>query len=257
MTRRARAIFRKELITSFSAFFHFIPVILFSFVSGLFFFLHLSRLKDLADQAGAAGGLIPLYAAQALVHPFFMNMGVVMILLIPTFVMRSFSEERKAGTFELLFTYPVSDFELVLGKWTALLTHFAVLLIPTFVFFGLFGFMKHGADSSAVAVAYLGFFLIAMTLLTIGMFISSLTDNQLVGAAACLVVFGAMWLGGWAIEFSIPASFPLVKELWLIEQLREFSRGILDTRHIAFHFLATGFFFFLTLLIVESRSWRR
>ncbi len=256
MMNGALAIVRKELKTNLWSFQSFLLFSLFSLATGLFFFANVHDFSAISREIQGSR-LIPVDFTQAVIGPFFMNACLVLLLTIPILTMKTFSEERKLGTFELLFTYPVSDFQIVLGKWLALMIHLTGFLVPTVFYFALLHVWKGGFEIPVILVAYLGLSLVASITTTFGMLISSLTENQLVSAAISFLVIALFWTIGWTGDLAGSVFSGVSREFWALEHMREFSRGVLDTKYVAFYLIGTGFFFFATVLSLESRAWRR
>jgi len=184
-------------------------------------------------------------------------MAVLMLLLIPVLTMRSFSEEKRLGTLELLFSYPVSDAQIVLGKFLGLVGLLVIMIAPTSVYFFLSGVVGAHFETQAIATGYLGLFLVGASFIALGMFISSFTEHQAVSAGIGFVVFLFFWIVGWMADWVTPAFGVLLKELSLIEHFQDMARGVVDTKDIAFFILFIIFFLFATHCSIEVRKWKR
>ena len=254
------AIFKKDLKTYLGSFSAFFLLGIFALVSGLFFIANLLDFHSISLELSRhprESVSMPVTFNQAVVVPFFMNVSLVLLLIVPVVTMRSFSEERKLGTFELLFTYPVTDFQIVLGKFCALVAYLSLFFVPSVANFCFLYWTKFHFQIFVLLSAYLGLFLVALALTSIGMLFSSLTENQTVSAIFSFLIFVLWWFSGLVGEWFFAKSFFFVKEMWLVEHLRDFTRGIVDTRHVTFYLIVTAFFFFTTLLSIETRSWKR
>lgn len=186
-----------------------------------------------------------------LLAPFFGNSTILLMIVVPALSMRLFSEELKERTLELLMTSPVSTIEIVLGKFLGALG-FVVLMLAGTVQFPL-GLMVWGSpDPGVVAGCYLGLLLLSSALLSLGMFASSLTANQVVAlvlsvAAALALVFvswGSQSPDDWAAKVSIAMHFD------------DMMRGAIKLSDVTYYLVFTAFFLFATHQRTESFRWR-
>ena len=169
--------------------------------------------------------------------------------------MRMYAEEKKQGTIELLFTYPISDVAVLTGKFCATMLVLVTMLagtIPYMIILEVFGNLEWGIIISG----YLGIILLGGSFITLGIFTSSLTEHQIVAA---VLSFGALllfWMFGWAKAISGPALGRVLEHISIIKHLDPFTRGLIDTRAIVFYVLFMFFWLFLTLRFLNSRYWR-
>lgn len=186
----------------------------------------------------------------------------VVLLATPIITMRLFALERYSGTFETLMTTPVSDLSVVLAKFAAALIFYCVMWLPML---GCLVVVQHYAkqsgalDFGTVAGMYLGIALIGAMFLSVGCFASALTRSQVVAAMVAFVLsLGLFGLGYLAEQPRPDDTWPalVLNHFALFDQMRDFARGIVDTRAVVLHGSLTFFFLFLTLRAVESRRWR-
>jgi ABC-2 type transport system permease protein len=193
---------------------------------------------------------------RATVSPLFMYLpwGFA-FFVIPAVTMRLFSEEKRTGTLEVLITMPIRDREVVLGKYLATLGLIAVLLSLTLTYPLLIGRLGN-LEWGPVFVGYFGMMLYASASIAIGLFFSSLTENQIVAfmltAVTLLVLFAMEFLGASASGFIADAIFFVSFQ----HRLQPFSRGLLDLRHVVYFLSVTAFFLMLTTRQLESRKWK-
>jgi ABC-2 type transport system permease protein len=180
----------------------------------------------------------------------------VLTVIVPAISMRAIAEEYRSGTIESLMTAPVSDAQLVLGKYLASLIFYVIMLAPTLVYLVLMR-VYGNPDMGASLAAYLGLLLVGMMFLAFGLFASSLTSNQVVAwilgwvpllLFACLAFFVVGLVHGW-----VRAVFQQVN---VIGRFDEFSRGLITTDGVLFFLVGTALFLFLAVKVVESRRWR-
>ncbi len=188
---------------------------------------------------------------------FMANMTVLLLLLIPILTMKSFAEEKKFGTLELLFSYPVSDLEIVLGKFFGLLAVTSLLILPTASYFFLAQVVGAKFELTALLTGYLGLVLICASFISFGMFMSSLTEHQVISAGIGFAVLLFFWIVGWLADWTNPQLGAIFRELSLVLHFEDMTRGILDTKDIAYFLFFTAFFLFASLATLEIRTWKR
>ncbi len=187
----------------------------------------------------------------------------MVVMVPPILTMRSFAEEKRTGSLELLMTAPVRDHEVVLGKWLGAWIFYTLLWLPTFlILLGLEAFLDIDFPLGQIAASYLGLLSVGSLLLAVGLFTSALTDNQLL-ASLTSILFG---IGLLAVpQMLYDGSVHVDSSFWtvLVDQanvLRHwqfwFFRGLIDTGHMVFYVSTTVLFLFLTTRVVESRKWR-
>ncbi len=192
------------------------------------------------------------------------NMHVFLLFVIPAMSMRAIAEERRSRTLELLVTQPVRDVEIVVGKWLACVGLLAVMLLATLHFYVQMHFWTEGdlADKPVWSI-YLGLLLAGSLYLAVGVFFSSITENQVVAAILTFVAIIAAFFGkfvgenmasvdvGW-LQQGVRAVV-LYGSTW--EHFDDFARGVLDTKHIVYYVLAIAGFLFMAVRSLERRSW--
>jgi ABC-2 type transport system permease protein len=169
--------------------------------------------------------------------------------------MRLFAEEKKLGTIELLWTYPVRDTEIVLGKFLACWLFFVIMLLPTIVNPIVFYQFYHYALGPLTA-AYVGILLLGTAFIACGLFISSVSENQVIAAMATYGILVFFWFLTWNEEVADVRIVRVLLRLSLFDHFFNFARGVIDTQDIVFFAVFIGFFLFLTLQSLGSRKWR-
>jgi ABC-2 type transport system permease protein len=193
---------------------------------------------------------------EASMRDFFGLMPWVFLFFIPAVTMRSWAEEKKVGTMELLMTLPVSDLEAVLGKFLASFAFLLVSLALTLVLPIVVGALGR-PDQGQIFGGYLGSVLIGAAYLAIGLFISSLTENQIVAfIMSVVVVFALFIVGEDFVLFGVPDRLvPILSYLSLGGHFDSISRGVVDSRDIIYYLSVIGFFLYLNVKSVEARKW--
>lgn len=184
----------------------------------------------------------------------------VFLFLIPAITMRFFAEEKKTGTIELLMTRPITELQAILAKFFAGLFLVFIAILPTLVYFYSvyqLGFPKGNIDTGGMWGSYIGLFFLAGTFVAIGVFASSLTDNQIVSFILAVVLSGFIYIG---FEFIYGLSLfgPVdlfVKSLGISAHYAAMSRGVIDTRDVIYFLSVIILFILFTKLSIESRKW--
>jgi len=205
---------------------------------------------------------IPVFSAvlkrgsEATLRPLFEAMAYIMVFAAPLLTMRLMADEFHSGTIETLMTAPVTDTEVILGKFLGVLGFYAALLATTLLFLVLMSpFGK--ADAGVAVTGYLGMLLLGAAFLAVGLLASTVTDYQIVAAiigAAILTVFSVLMQ--LLVTHTAAPLNALAAKLNVMTYFRDFSRGMLDIRGLAFFISATVLFLFLSVKILESRRWR-
>ncbi len=251
-----KAVYLKELYTFMASPIFYVVAFIFLGLMGYFFYASVAYYNILSFQAAQNPYMLQeLNLTTVVVRPFFGDMAVVMLFLFPLLTMRLFSEEKKSGTIELLFTLPIKEQALSLAKFGATVSIFAIMLLGTIPFLALmhsFG----GPDWGVVISCYLGIFMLAFTFTALGMFVSSLTENQIV---AGVVTFGGLlllWLLGW-LKSSVSGVYgDILEYLAILGHLDNLLKGLVDSRDILYYLLFIVFFLFCTLRVLDSKKWR-
>ena len=187
---------------------------------------------------------------------------LILLLAAPVITMRSFAHEKATGTFETLMTTPVSDAQVVLAKFSGALLFYIIMCVPllTWVFIArplsnVPGIM----DGGTIAATFLGIFLWGCLYMALGCLASATTRNQIIAAIVSLAIGISLFMLSYlAISMANGADWraQMFSHVGLIEHMKDFARGIVDTRPIVFYLTFTFFFLYLTLKVVESRRWK-
>lgn len=249
-------VFKKEMRSYFHSPIAYVVFFVFVSICGYFFFTDLTYYNMLSFQASRNPYLMGnLNPSEMVIRPMFGNISVIMLFILPMLTMRLFSEERKSGTFELLFTYPLRDWEILLGKFFACLT-VALMMVSLTVLYPVLVAWLTTPELGTILTGYLGLIFLGAAFISLGILISSLTENQIVAVA---LTFGAMmilFVVGWSETYAGPFWGTFLSDISITRHFQSFSKGVLDTRDIVFYLLFTLLFMFLTLRSLESKRWR-
>jgi ABC-2 type transport system permease protein len=202
----------------------------------------------------------PYYAQQININemvfsPLFHNMSIILILVAPLLTMRLLAEEKKNGTDELLYTSPLSVGQIILGKYFAALVMLAAMLGLT-ALLSVFAFAFGNPEIAPWLTGYLGLFLMGATFIAIGLFFSSLTDNQIVAAFLTFVALLLFLVLNWVASSGSGTWQSVLGYLSFSQHFEDMTRGILDTKDIAYYLSFSFFGLFLAHSVLQSRRWR-
>ncbi len=249
------AIAGKELRSYFSSPIAFVLIGFFALIYGFFFSAILMYFEEQSRQFGAMGANQQFNVNDQLISPVFSNMSVILLFTLPLVTMRTYAEEKRSGTMELLLTSPISDVEIVLGKFLGAMGLIAAMLAVTIPHLAAL-FYYGDPEWKPVLSAYLGFFLMSGCFVAVGLFISSLTRNQIIAAMATFGVFLMLWIVDWMSRFSRPSIQAILEYLSITRHFDDFARGVIDTRHLVYYGTFIVFGLFLTMRSVETERWR-
>lgn len=184
----------------------------------------------------------------------------VLLFLLPAITMRTFAEEKKGGTLELLYTRPLTDWQIILGKYFSSLFLLLLALLPTLLYYyslSDLGNPPGNIDAAAVAGSYLGLFLLGSVFAAVGVFASSLTENQIVSFLVALFLCFILYSG-----FSSLASIDVlsgsgyvVQQLGILYHYNALSKGLIDSRNVIYFISLIALMLMLTKLVLSSRKW--
>ncbi len=242
---KALYVWRRELGTYFRSPLGFVVLAVFLLLAGYFFY------SDLLFFALWGGGSIE----SGLWERVFLDVRLILLLVIPLVTMRLFAEERKLGTMELLWTYPVTDVSIVAGKFMASLSFLLLMLLPTVIYPVVLA-RWYPVDPAPLVAGYLGLVLLGTAFVACGMATSSLTESQVVAAVLAYGVLLLFWFGTWNEAVAGETVMRLLLLVSLFDRFYGFATGVVDTRDVVYFVLFTAFFLFLTTRILHARSWR-
>jgi ABC-2 type transport system permease protein len=255
--RNIWTICRKELRSYFSSPIGYVALAIYAVVFGYFFWTILAYVVSSSMAMQMRGNNYPMNINEEIVRPLLQNIGVVDLLVIPLITMRLFAEEKRTGTIELLATSPVSDFEVILGKWLGAMLLYGSMLLVTALNFG-FLFKYGNPDWKPLVIGYLGLYLQGGTLLALGAFISSLTKNQIIAGAVtftvCLLLWILDWVGGGG--FDTGTWTQVVSYMGVRTHYESFGKGMLSSKDVIYYVSFIFLGLFLTARSMESLRWR-
>lgn len=252
------AIASKELRSYFVSPIAYVVLTGFLLLGGWFFFNLLARFNYILSIYGAMQNpemMARINLNEMVIAPLLHNLSVVLVILVPMITMRSFAEERRAGTYELLLTSPLTITEIVLGKFFGAFG-FMVVMIGLTGIYPLLLAVYGNPEIGMMMSGYLGLLLIATAFIAVGLFTSSVTENQIIAAVSCLVALLLLYIISWPAETAGEPLASLLKYVSLTEHFSEMVKGIIDTKDLVYFASVIVLSLFLTQRSVESIRWR-
>lgn len=238
---------KKEISSFLSSLIGYIVITVFLLINGLFLWVFQGDFNILDFGYANLDGLF-------MIAPF------VFLFLIPAITMRSFAEEKRTGTMEMILTKPLTEFEIVMAKYLAGLILVIFSLLPTLVYvFSVYylGLPKGNIDMGGLWGSYIGLLFLGASFVAIGMFASTLTDNQIVSFIIAVFLCGFLYVGfDFIYSFDLFGKVDLfIKSLGINDHYKSMSRGVLDTRDMLYFFGVISLFILLSKFNIERRKW--
>jgi len=241
------ALYLKEVRSFLSSVIGYVVILVFLIATGLFIWFFPTEFNVLDYGYANLDGLF-------IVAP------VVFLFLVPAITMRSFSEEKKSGTIELLYTRPISDMQIIMAKFLAAVTLIVFSVLPTLVYFYTvyeLGLPAGNIDSGSIWGSYIGLIFIGATFASIGVFSSSLSDNQVVSFIFAIIISASLYLGfEFIYSFDLLGNIDLfIRSLGISAHYSSISRGVVDTRDVIYFLSVITLFLYLTNFSLSKRKW--
>ena len=248
------AIAEKELKSYFASPIAYVIIGFFALVFGYFYVVSIDFFVRASMQMGMPGqGQINIH--NMAIRPLFQNVAVVALFVLPLITMRTYAEEKRSGTIELLLTSPVTDFQIIMGKFLGAVALYFMMLAVTVIHIAIL-FIYGNPEWKPIVSGYLGLFLIGASFISIGLLISSLTKNQIVAGMVTFVVLLLFWTIGWMQESAGPMTQKVLQALSLTDRFDDFTKGVIDLKHVVYYLSFISFGLFLTAKSVDSERWR-
>ncbi len=240
-------LFRKEISSFFSSLIGYIVITVFLLINGLFLWVFPLEFNILDF-------------GYASIENLFMLAPIVFLFLIPAITMRLFADEKKSGTIEILLTQPLTDLEIILAKYFAGLVLVLFSLLPTLIyFFSVYqlGLPPGNIDTGGMWGSYIGLLFLGASFVAIGLFSSSITDNQIVSFIIAIFLCGFLYIGfEFIYSLDMFGNIDLfIKSLGINAHYTSMSRGVIDTRDIIYFLSVIALFIIFTKFSLASRKW--
>lgn len=248
------AIVRKDWRGYFASPIGYVVIGMYAVIFGYFYTVGLNWFIQQSLQAPAMGGG-PMNVNQQMIRYVFLNSTVIFLFVVPLITMRTYAEEKRSGTIELLMTSPVTDFQIVIGKFLGAMSLYGAMLAITLVHIAIL-FRFGNPEWKPIVSGYLGMLLLGGCFVSVGLFFSSLTKNQIVAGMFTFAVLLLLWVIDWMGSLGGPTLARVTSYLSLTGHVEDFLRGIVDTEHVVYYLSFITFGLFLTAKAVDSERWR-
>ena len=245
---------QKELRAYFVSPIAYVLLVFFALLFGYFYASSINFMVQLSMGQFGMGGPQIVNINEFMIRPLFGNTAVILLFMLPMLTMRSFAEEKRSGTIELLLTSPLTDFQIIMGKFLGAMALYPLMLSLTLVHLGVL-FWYGEPEWAPVLSGYRGVLLMGATFISLGLAISSMTKNQVVAGVFTFGVFLGLWIIGWLGDASGTMTQSVLAYLSILEHLDDFSKGVIDTTHVTYYvsFITLGLF--LTAKSMDMARW--
>ena len=188
------------------------------------------------------------------IRPLFGNTAVILLFMLPMLTMRSFAEEKRSGTIELLLTSPLTDFQIIIGKFLGAMALYTLMLSLTLIHIGVL-FWYGEPEWGPILSGYLGLLLMGGSVISIGLAISSMPKNQIGAGVSTFAVLLLFWIINWMGDASGTTTQSVLAYLSILEHFDDFSKGVIDTTHLTYYasFITLGLY--LTAKSMDVARW--
>ncbi|OGF59332.1 MAG: hypothetical protein A2Y62_13670 [Candidatus Fischerbacteria bacterium RBG_13_37_8] len=255
--KKILSICRRDFTSYFNSPIAYIVIAIFLFIAGNIFWMAYSNFGNtyrMYSQYPWAKEDLTL--AQMVFRPFFMILSNILLFMIPIITMKLVSEEKKLGTFEFLFTSPVTIPHIIFGKFLAAASFVIIMLLTTAVYPLLLAIYGK-PDLKMIASGYLGLLVLSLAFIALGLFASSLTENQIIAAIISFSILMLFWVINWGSRnIQNPKIADILNYLSIPDHFVDFTKGVIDTQHIFFFLSIIALGLFLTGIVIQSQRWR-
>jgi ABC-2 type transport system permease protein len=236
----------------------YVVLTVFLLLGGWFFFAMLRQFDEmvqLVQMMGQAQSLQQMNLNTRVIDPLLHDLSIVLVIVMPALTMRVFAEEKRTGTYELLLTAPVRTGEIVAGKFIATAV-FTLIMVALAWIFPIILMIFGNPELGVMFAGYVALALLALSFAAVGLFTSSLTQNQIIAAISSFGLLILLYVISWPAEAGGGVVWSLLKYLSLPEHFSTMVRGVIDTADIVFFLSVILLALFLTQRSVESARWR-
>jgi ABC-2 type transport system permease protein len=256
--RNVLAIAGKELRHYFHSPIAYLAMTVWAALCGVVFYILTAAFVSQALRMQMMGGMgaPPLSINEFVVRPMLQGiLMVVLVFLLPLITMRLYAEEKRSGTIELLLTSPLTDLQIILGKYLGALVLYAVLIAITFLYISVLFFFGNPHARPLIANA-LGLLLFGAALLALGMWFSTFTKNQIMAGILSMVVFLLLFIADWPQNFSSSMPVRVLAYMSLSNHLENFAKGVIDLGDVVYYLSGVALGIFLTARSVDALKGR-
>lgn len=258
--RNVSALVEKEWRHYFGSPIAYVALTIWTLLFGAFYVLVFNRFLEVSMRSAQQmefGGAPKLSLNEWVISGVLQNMAVVALFITPMLTMRLFAEEKKQGTLELLATAPITPWEIIFGKFLGALSLFALMIAAGLVnFVLLWQYTTVSPEWKPVATGALGLLLLSACFIAVGLFVSTLTRNQIVAGTLTFGLLLGFWILGWMDDPSAGPVTRVIAYLGLLPHLEQLMKGVLDLKDIVFYLSFAVLGLFLAHQSLESQRWR-
>ncbi len=243
------ALLKKEINSFFSSLIGYLVMLVFLLAVGMLLWLFPGGDFNIPDSGYAS------------MDSLFILAPWLFLFLIPAVTMRMFAEEQRSGTIELLLTQPLTDFQLVFAKYIAAVVLVVISLLPTFIYYGSVYYLASpvgNLDTAGIIGSYIGLFFLACGFISIGIFASTITSNQIIAFITAVILCFFFYTGfDFFGSLTSNANFNnVLSSLGISSHYSSLSRGVIDSRDVIYFGSLSAFFLFLSRFVLEKRKWQ-
>ena len=256
--RNIRILAAKEIRSLFVSPIAYVVLTGYLLLGGWLFFnllFQFDTMVTLYNSARTVQDLDTLNLNERVIAPLLQDLIILLVIMVPFITMRSFAEEKRNGTYELLLTSPLTVLELVLGKFLGCLFFLGLMILAAGIYPAIL-LIYGDPEIGALLAGYLGLFLIGGVFVAVGIFTSSLTENQIIAAVSCFVILLLLYVLSWPAVTSITVAGEIFRYLSVVEHFSVMVQGLIDTRDVFYFLTLIVLCLFLTERAVESSRWR-
>lgn len=254
--RNAWIIAKRDLGSFFNSPIFYVVTTVFLIIYSFIFFNILNFFSFQSLQAGQFQAMgVNLNMNEMVIEPSLQNMSVILLMIIPVITMRSFADEKKMKTFRLLLSSPVHLREIIFGKFLACMIVVTMMILISSYSVG-FLFLVGKPETGPIFTGYLGVILMAGCYVSVGVFASSLTDNQIVAAVLTFGFSLFMWIIGWGAQAAGATTGQVLQFLSIVDHMDRFLKGMVDTSDLVYYLSFILLSLFLCHRILDSNRWR-
>ena len=248
------AIAHKELRAYFVSPIAYVLFVFFALLFGFFYISSLNFMLQVSSMGPEMGGPQTVNINEFMIRPLFGNTAIILLFLLPMLTMRAYAEETRSGTMELLLTSPLSDVQIIMGKFLGAIALYGAMLALTLVHIGVL-FWYGEPEWRPLLSGYLGLLLMGGSFISIGLAISSMTKNQIVAGVATFAVCLLFWIINWIGDASGTTTQAVLSYLSILEHFDDFAKGVIDTTHVTYYLSFIGLGLFLTAKSLDTQRW--
>jgi ABC-2 type transport system permease protein len=256
--RNVFAVAGKELRAYFHSPIAYLVMTVYAALLGFFFYSFTATyiVQTFRMQAMGGMGAPPMSLNEYIIRPLLAGiLTVVILLLVPLITMRLYAEEKRSGTIELLLTSPLSDLEIILGKFLGAMALYSVLVAMTFLYIGLL-FVYGNPNAKPLLAQVLGLLLYGAALLALGMWFSTFTKNQIIAGVVAFAVFLLLFVMDWVTAYGSGTASEVISYMSLTKHFDNFAKGVIDLSDVVFYVSVMVLGIFLTARSVDALKGR-